>query len=199
MIRRGDKDILPVREPPLEGRERFGVNKFPDCLWCHFSTLPTEAGFVKPTGIFSTTNGTAGTNEGGRVVRRALGGRWFLCSSSSARLLTDVPRSVGKWGTDPHSGPQKKKRENLTPKCSPVNRDGMNRTQVEAAIQSGNPFVIRTADGREYAVQTADHIFVSPKGTFVQIVDDEERITSIPLLTMTAVEYDPVAKRREPA
>lgn len=67
----------------------------------------------------------------------------------------------------------------------------MNRSQIDDAIRSRQPFVIRTADGKEYPVPTADHIFVSPKGTFVQIVDDDERVTSIPLLTMTAVEYRP--------
>ncbi|MDA0811341.1 MAG: hypothetical protein O3C21_02965 [Verrucomicrobia bacterium] len=67
----------------------------------------------------------------------------------------------------------------------------MNRSQIEDALKSGAPFVIRTADGREYSVLTRDHIFVSPKGTFVQIVDDDERVTSIPFITMTAVEYRP--------
>lgn len=68
----------------------------------------------------------------------------------------------------------------------------MNRSQIEDAIRSKQPFKLRTADGKEYNVPTSDHIFISPKGTFIQVVDDEERITSIPLLTMTAVEYSPV-------
>lgn len=68
----------------------------------------------------------------------------------------------------------------------------MNRSQIEDAIRSKNPFKLRTADGQVYEVPTSDHIFISPKGTFIQIVDDQERITSIPLLTMTAVEYTPV-------
>ncbi len=48
VIRRGDENFLPVRKPHLEGRERFGVKKFTDCRRCHPSTLPTEAGCVKP-------------------------------------------------------------------------------------------------------------------------------------------------------
>jgi antirestriction protein ArdC len=65
----------------------------------------------------------------------------------------------------------------------------MNRSQIDDAIKSGKPFTIRTADGKEFFVPSTDHVFVSPKGTFVQVVDDEERINSIPLLTMTSVEY----------
>jgi len=67
----------------------------------------------------------------------------------------------------------------------------MNRSQIQDAIDRGQPFLLRTADGREYRVPSRDHTFVSPKGTFVQVVDDEERVTSIPLLTMTTVEYRP--------
>ncbi len=69
----------------------------------------------------------------------------------------------------------------------------MDRSQIDAAMKSGRPFTIRTADGMEFLVPTRDHILVSPKGTFVQIVDDEERIHSIPLLTMTSVAYQPAA------
>jgi hypothetical protein len=67
----------------------------------------------------------------------------------------------------------------------------MNRSQIDDAVKSGKPFLIRTADGREFLVPSEDHIFISPKGTFVQVVDDEERIISVPLLTMTSVEYSP--------
>ena len=35
------------------------------------------------------------------------------------------------------------------------------------------PFVIRTSDGREYSVPTADHAFVTPRGNRVVAVDDE--------------------------
>lgn len=58
-------------------------------------------------------------------------------------------------------------------------------------MRSDRPFVIRTADGKEYPVATQDHILVSPKGTYVTLVNDDELHTTIPLLTMTAIEYAP--------
>jgi len=69
----------------------------------------------------------------------------------------------------------------------------VNRSQIDNAMNSGRPFTIRTADGREFLVPTREHIIISPKGTFVQVIDDDERINSIPLLTMTSVEYQPPA------
>jgi hypothetical protein len=34
------------------------------------------------------------------------------------------------------------------------------------------PFVIRTSDGREYSVPTADQVFITPRGNRVIVVDD---------------------------
>ena len=34
------------------------------------------------------------------------------------------------------------------------------------------PFVIRTSDGREYSVPTADHAFITPRGNRVVVVAD---------------------------
>jgi hypothetical protein len=34
------------------------------------------------------------------------------------------------------------------------------------------PFVIRTSDGREYSVPTADHTFITPRGNRVVVVTD---------------------------
>jgi len=67
----------------------------------------------------------------------------------------------------------------------------MNRSQIEDAIATGKPFTIRTADGREFEVPTRDHIAISPRGSFVQVFDDDDSVTSIPLLTMTSVRYAP--------
>jgi hypothetical protein len=67
----------------------------------------------------------------------------------------------------------------------------MNRSQIKDAIESGRPFTIRTADGREFEVPTRDHIALSPGGTFVQIFGDDESVTSIPQLTMTSLRYEP--------
>ena len=35
------------------------------------------------------------------------------------------------------------------------------------------PFVIRTSDGREYSVPTADHAFITPRGNRVIVVADD--------------------------
>jgi hypothetical protein len=34
------------------------------------------------------------------------------------------------------------------------------------------PFVIRTSDGREYSVPTADHAFITPRGNRIIVVAD---------------------------
>jgi hypothetical protein len=34
------------------------------------------------------------------------------------------------------------------------------------------PFLIRTSDGREYSVPTADHAFITPRGNRVVVVAD---------------------------
>lgn len=63
----------------------------------------------------------------------------------------------------------------------------MTRSQIESAIRAGMPFVLRMADGREYAVPHRDYISLSPKGTFVTVYDDEEGFVVLPLLTMTGL------------
>jgi hypothetical protein len=35
------------------------------------------------------------------------------------------------------------------------------------------PFLIRTSDGREYSVPTADHAFITPRGNRVIVVADD--------------------------
>jgi hypothetical protein len=74
----------------------------------------------------------------------------------------------------------------------------MNRSQIEAAVESNRPFSLRMADGREYRVPHRDYISVSPKGTFVVVFDDREHAYVLPLLTMTGIAYQteaPKAKR----
>ena len=63
----------------------------------------------------------------------------------------------------------------------------MTRSQIESAMNSGVPFMLRMADGREYKVPHRDYISLSPKGTFVTVYDDEERYFVLPLLTMTGL------------
>lgn len=45
----------------------------------------------------------------------------------------------------------------------------MTRSQIESAILSAVPFVLRMADGMEYQVPHRDYISISPKGTFVTV------------------------------
>ena len=63
----------------------------------------------------------------------------------------------------------------------------MSKSQVEAAIESGNPFSLRMADGKEYQVPHRDYISLSPKGTFVTVYDDDEKFYVLPLITMTGI------------
>jgi outer membrane lipoprotein SlyB len=35
------------------------------------------------------------------------------------------------------------------------------------------PFSVRTSDGHEYAVPTVDHVFITPRGNRVVVVDDQ--------------------------
>lgn len=63
----------------------------------------------------------------------------------------------------------------------------MTRSQIVAAIERGEPFTLRMAEGREYAVPHRDYISISPKGTYVTVYDDEERFYVLPLLTMTGL------------
>ena len=63
----------------------------------------------------------------------------------------------------------------------------MSRSQVQAAIRSGEPFSIRMADGKEYNVPHQDYISLSPKGTFATVYDDDEGYYILPLLTMTGI------------
>lgn len=63
----------------------------------------------------------------------------------------------------------------------------MTRSQIESAINSGRPFRLLMADGKEYEAPHRDYISLSPKGTFVTVYDDEEHFYVLPLLTMTGL------------
>lgn len=75
----------------------------------------------------------------------------------------------------------------------------MTRDQIEAAIQSGFPFSLRLADGREYPVPHRDYISLSPKGTYVRVHDDNEKFFVLPLLTMTGLVTGPPNPEGRPA
>ena len=68
-----------------------------------------------------------------------------------------------------------------------MTRERMTRAQVRSAIDSGVPFVLRMADGKEYKVPHPDYISMSPTGTFVTVYDDEGRFFVLPLITMTGL------------
>ena len=63
----------------------------------------------------------------------------------------------------------------------------MSRSQIEAAIRSGNPFSLRMADGNEYHIPHQDYISLSPRGTFATVYDDNEGYYVLPLITMTGI------------
>jgi hypothetical protein len=63
----------------------------------------------------------------------------------------------------------------------------MSKGLVVAAIELGEPFSLRMADGREFHIPHRDYISLSPKGTFATVYDDEEKFYVLPLLTMTGI------------
>jgi cupin superfamily acireductone dioxygenase involved in methionine salvage len=64
---------------------------------------------------------------------------------------------------------------------------GMTRSEIQQAIDSGAPFTIYMADGREYQVPHQDYIALPPHVAHVYVFDDEGRYTVLPLLTMTGI------------
>ena len=67
---------------------------------------------------------------------------------------------------------------------------GMNRSQIEAALERNLPFTLRTADGKEYYVPHRDYLSLPPKGAFVVVYDDLQHVFVLPLLTMTGLTYE---------
>jgi hypothetical protein len=49
------------------------------------------------------------------------------------------------------------------------------------------PFAVRTADGREYAVPTLDHIYLPPTGGRVVISDDQGVVVVLPGLVISGL------------
>jgi hypothetical protein len=50
-----------------------------------------------------------------------------------------------------------------------------------------SPFTVRTSDGREYTVPTADHAAVNPKGTYVVVFSDNDTHANVAGLHVAAV------------
>ena len=64
----------------------------------------------------------------------------------------------------------------------------MTRKQIESAVASGMPFILRMADGKEYPVPHPDHISLPPNASYVIVYDNDGGYSVLPLLTMTGLE-----------
>ncbi len=56
------------------------------------------------------------------------------------------------------------------------------------------PFAVRTADGREYAVPTIDHIYLPPTGGRVVISDDEGVVVVLPGLMISGLVHSSTSR-----
>ncbi len=63
----------------------------------------------------------------------------------------------------------------------------MTRQQVESALTSGVPFILRMADGREYPVPHRDYLWLPPNASYAVVHEDDGHFTVLPLLTMTGL------------
>lgn len=61
------------------------------------------------------------------------------------------------------------------------------------------PFAIRMTDGREYSVQTHDHIFFPPSGGQVVVEDDDGFIITLSALHMSGLVEVPERKSTMPS
>jgi hypothetical protein len=61
------------------------------------------------------------------------------------------------------------------------------------------PFVIRTADGREYPVPTIDHIYLPPTSGRVVISDDEGLVVVLPGLLISGLAHAPSSENKTSA
>ena len=59
------------------------------------------------------------------------------------------------------------------------------------------PFSVRTADGREYAVPTVDHIYLPPAGGRVVISDDEGVVVVLPGLMISGLVHASGSRKGE--
>ncbi|MDW8343007.1 MAG: hypothetical protein RMM51_00775 [Verrucomicrobiae bacterium] len=69
------------------------------------------------------------------------------------------------------------------------------RQRLEA--QPFVPFVVYTADGREYKVPTPDHAHVSPGGSRVSIWTDDETEYILPALLISGLKIQPIGRRKK--
>ena len=64
----------------------------------------------------------------------------------------------------------------------------MSRNEILKALERNRPFVLRTADGREYAVPHRDFLALAPNASYVVVFDEAgKNFDVLPLLTMTGL------------
>jgi hypothetical protein len=71
-----------------------------------------------------------------------------------------------------------------------------NDIRQRLAAQPFLPFVIHTADGREYKVPTPDHAHVSPQGGRVSIWMDDETEYILPALLISVLKIQANGRRK---
>jgi hypothetical protein len=67
----------------------------------------------------------------------------------------------------------------------------MTRQQLESSIDSGMPFTLRMADGKEYRVPHRDYIWLPPNASYVIVHENDGHFNVLPLLTMTGLRSKP--------
>jgi hypothetical protein len=65
------------------------------------------------------------------------------------------------------------------------------RKQSQSAISNGEPFILRMADGKEYAVPHRDYIWLPPNATYALVHERDGHFAVLPLLTVTGIRTKP--------
>jgi len=64
-------------------------------------------------------------------------------------------------------------------------RRGVTRQEVESALATGQPFTLRTREGKAYAVPHLDYVSLPRRGEHVVVYDDRGGFTVVPFLSTT--------------
>jgi len=65
----------------------------------------------------------------------------------------------------------------------------MTKDNIQAAIETNQPFTIRMADGKKYPVPHADFCFLPPTGNNVVLANENGGVWVLPLRTITGLYY----------
>ncbi len=60
------------------------------------------------------------------------------------------------------------------------------------------PFALRTADGREYAIPTIDHVYLPPGSSRVVVSDDDGITVALPALLISGLVQGPAIRKDKP-